>query len=170
MKKWMLGACMCLVVLTACDKDDDDDDLNDTDRNYVMMAGLSNNAEITAGQVAASKGNTAMVRAFGQHMVSEHSVAQNDLKNRASGLGLSAPDTVDAEHKALMVRLNSLSGVSFDTAYMNAQLKDHAKTIDIFNTEINGGSHSNIRGFAVDNLPHIQMHYNRADSIRRALP
>lgn len=156
------------MILAACDKDDDND-VNDTDRIYVTMAGLSNNAEIMAGQVAASKGNTAIVKAFAQHMITEHTTAQTDLKSRASALGLSAPDTVDAEHKALMIRLNSLNGYSFDTAYINSQVKDHAKTIDVFNVEINGGNNSSIRGFAVDNLPHIQMHYNRADSIRKAL-
>src|SRR5207253_1894160 len=119
----------CLLVVTACDKDDDDDDVNDTDRNFITMGSISNNAEIGAGQLAASKGNTAMVRAFGQHMVNEHTLAQTDLRNRATTLGISAPDTIDAMHRALMVRLNSLSGYSFDTAYMNSQVNDHNNTL-----------------------------------------
>lgn len=169
MKRWMFGAGLCLTVLAACTKDDDDKAVNDTDRNYVVMASMSNNAEIAAGQVAATKATNAMVKTYGQQMVSEHTPAQADLKSRVSALSLTAPDTVDAEHKALMVKLNSLSGYSFDTAYMNSQVKDHAKTVDIFNTEINGGNNTSIRGFAIDNLPHIQMHYNKADSLRKAL-
>lgn len=162
---------MCLTVLAACSRDDDGNGNNvtDADRNFVTMASLSNNAEIASGSLAAAKGNNALVKDFGQQMVSAHTPAQSDLKNRAAALNLTAPDTVDAEQKALMVRLNSLSGYSFDTAYMNAQVKDHAKTVGIFQTEISGGTNQSIRGYATDYLPHIQMHYNRADSIRKVL-
>lgn len=68
-----------------------------------------------------------------------------------------------------MTRLNSLSGYSFDTAYINSQIKDHAKTLTLFNPEISNGNNQTIRSYATDNMPHIQMHYNRADSIRRVL-
>ena len=163
-----LAASVVIFSLTACDKDDENE-VNSTDQNYVAMASVSNNAEIMAGQVAAAKGNSAMVKNYGSLMVSEHNLAQTDLKNRASGAGLSVADTVDAEHRALMTRLNSLTGYSFDTAYINSQIKDHQKTIDLFQTEINGGKNQQIRSYASEYLPHIQMHYNRADSIRRAL-
>ena len=171
MKKIWIICGTCALAVMACQRDDDGGNNNVTgvDQNFVMMAGLSNNAEIAAGQVAATKGTNAMVKAFGQQMVSEHTPAQADLKSRAAAVGVNAPDTVDAEHKALMTRLNSLSGYSFDTAYMNSQVKDHAKTLDIFNTEINNGNNQSIRSYATDNVGHIQMHYNKADSIRRKL-
>lgn len=170
MKKWTIAGSVCLMAsLVACDKDDDTNNVNDTDRNYVVMASISNNAEIMAGQLAAGKASNAAVKMFGQHMVDEHGPAQQDLRNRASAVGLSVADTVDAEHKALMARLSSLSGYSFDTAYINSQLKDHAKTVDLFNTEINGGNNQQLRSYAQQYLPHIQMHYAKADSIRKGL-
>ncbi len=169
MKKWILAGSICTVFFASCDKNNDNNNANSTDQNFVMMASLSNNAEVGAGQLAASKGNSAMVKMFGQHMVDEHVPAQADLKNRALGISIAAPDTIDAEHKALMARLNSLSGYSFDTAYINSQIKDHAKTLDVFNTEINGGNNQSIKSFATDNIGHIQEHYNKADSIRRNL-
>lgn len=169
LKRWMFASGICAVLFVACTKDDDGPNTNDVDRNYVNKASISNNAEIMAGQLAATKGGTAMVRSFGQQMVSEHTVAQQDLKSRAASANLMAHDSVDAEHKALMVQLNSLSGTAFDQAYINSQVTDHAKTIDLFNTEISGGMNEQIRSYASENLPHIQMHYNRADSIRHAL-
>jgi putative membrane protein len=169
MKKWMLAASVCAVVFTACDKDDDDKNVNNADRDFVMMTSLSNNAEVMAGQVAATKGTSAMVKMYGQQMVSEHSTAQTDLRSRASAVGLSAPDTIDAEHKAKMMYLNSLNGYSFDTAYINSQVVDHAKTLTIFNMEISNGSNESIRSYATNNVGHIQMHFTKADSIRRAL-
>ncbi|RYF79958.1 MAG: DUF4142 domain-containing protein [Chitinophagaceae bacterium] len=169
MKKVFFSAGMAALVLTACDKEDDNNKLNSTDMEYIRMASISNNAEIMAGQLAASKGTAAMVKDFGSHMVMEHNTAQTDLKNRSSSAGMAVADTVDAEHRALMTYLSSLNGYSFDTAYINSQLKDHQKTIDFFQMEINGGQHQQIRSYANDYLPHIQMHYNKADSIRKAL-
>lgn len=167
MKKMFFATATLAMVLMACDKDEDQ--LNSTDRDFIRMTSISNNAEVMAGNLAVSKGTSAMVKSFGSHMVTEHSLAQTDLKSRASEVGVQVADTVDAEHRALMTYLNSLSGYSFDTAYINSQVKDHQKTINIFQTEINGGRHQRIRSYANEYLPHIQMHFNRADSIRRVL-
>lgn len=169
MKKWVIAGCICAFLVTACDKDEDENELNQTDRTFVSMASISNNAEVMAGQLAATKATNTAVKAFGQQMVTEHTAAQQDLKGRASGVGLNAPDTVDAEHQALMARLDTLSGNAFDTVYMNSQVRDHARTIDLFTTEINNGRHSTIRSYASDYLPHIQQHLVKADSIRKLL-
>lgn len=168
LKKWIVAATACAAVFTACDKDDEAE-TNDADREFIRGASVSNNAEVMAGQLAVSKGNTPMVRAYGQSMVSEHTPAQADLRSRASAAGITVVDTVDAENRAAMSRLTALSGYSFDTAYINQQIKGHAKTVGIFNTEISNGENENIKGYAQQNLPHIQHHLERADSIRRAL-
>lgn len=171
MKKWILAGTFCAFAAMACDKDDDNktDELNDTDRTFVAMASISNNAEITAAQAALAKGTSGAVKAYAQEMIDEHTLAQQDLKTRASAVSLNAADTVDAEHQLEAARLYSLSGYSFDTAYINGQLRDHGKTLGIFDTEINGGQHQSIRSYATQYQPHIQMHYNKADSIRQTL-
>jgi putative membrane protein len=168
MKKWLFAGSICALAVVACSKDDDEQDTNNVDVNFVAMASMSNNAEIMTGQLAATKGNTQMVKSFGQQMVTEHTAAQEDLRGLASQANVTATDSVDSEHKALLVTLNSLSGRAFDSAYIKSQVADHARTIDLFNTEISGGQNSQIRSYATQYLPGIQMHYNRADSIQKA--
>lgn len=169
MKKVFLAGTLALAILTSCDKDDNDNDVNSTDQMFVNQVAIGNKAEIMAGQLAATKGSSAGVRAFGQMMVTEHGQAQTDLQNVATNIGITLPDTVDAEHQALMVRLSSLSGYSFDTAYINSQVKDHQKTISIFQMEISSGNNTSVRNYANQYLPHIQMHLQKADSLRTAL-
>jgi putative membrane protein len=156
-------------MFSACEKDNNDDDLNGTDNTFMTQVAMGNKAEIMAGQLAATKGENAEVKAFGQLMVTEHGMAQTDLESIASSLGKTLPDTVDAEHQALMVRLNSLSGHSFDTAYMNSQVKDHQKTVMIFQTETSDGNNRRVRDYANTYLPHIQMHLQKADSLANAI-
>lgn len=169
MKKLFLAGTLVLAILSSCKKDDNENDANSTDQMFVTQVAIGNKAEIMAGQLAATKGNSAGVREFGQMMVTEHGQAQTDLQNVASGIGVTLPDTVDAEHQALMVRLNSLTGYSFDTAYINSQVKDHQKTLNIFQTEISNGNNTSVRNYASTYLPHIQMHYQKADSLSKAL-
>lgn len=126
-------------------------------------------AEIMAGQLAATKGNSSDVRSFGQMMVTEHGQAQSDLQTLASNVGVTLPDSVDAEHQALMARLNALTGYSFDTAYINSQVKDHQKTLTIFQSELTDGRKQEVINYASLYLPRIQMHLQKADSISKVL-
>jgi putative membrane protein len=170
MKKISLTGTLALAILLSCNKNDNNNnDINSTDQNFVLQVAISNKAEIMAGQLAATKGSNAGAKEFGQMMVTEHGQAQADLQNVASGTGITSPDSVDAEHRALMVRLDSLTGRSFDTAYINSQVKDHQKTISIFQTEISNGNNSSVRNYANTYLPHIQMHLQKADSLSKVL-
>lgn len=168
MKKLFLIGGLAVAILSACNKNNDDD-LNSTDQTFMAQVAMGNRAEIMAGQLAATKGNSAAVKAFGQMMVTEHTMAQTDLQNLASSLNVSLPGGVPPEDSLLMIRLNSLSGRSFDTAYINSQVMDHQKTLNIFQMELNNGNHQSVRNYASQYLPHIQMHYQKADSISRTL-
>jgi len=149
-----------------CDKDDDDNnDINGTDRDFAMRAAMGNYAEIDAGQAAATKASDGEIKAFGQMMVTDHSGAGAELKSIASSLGLYAPDSLDAEHVALKAQLNGLSGRAFDSVYIHAQVKDHQKTIALFEQESRDGDHSQLVNFANKTLPHLREHLDKANSL-----
>lgn len=169
MKRFFLVGGLAVALLSSCEKDKDQNDVNASDQSFMMQVSMGNKAEIMAGQLAASRGSSESVRAFGQLMVAEHGQAQSDLVTLGSNLGQNLPDSVDAEHQALMARLNSLEGYSFDTAYINSQVMDHQKTVDLFQMELNDGKHQSVRAYASQYLPHIQMHLQKADSISASL-
>jgi len=169
MKKVFLTGSVALIVFASCKKDKDNNNVNSTDQTFLTQVAIGNKAEVMAGQLAATKATNPAIKSFGQLMVTEHGQAQTDLQNVYSSVGQTMPDTVDAEHQALMARLNSLTGHSFDTAYINSQVKDHQKTLIIFQSEINDGDNSNVKNYANTYLPHIQMHLQKADSLSRTL-
>jgi putative membrane protein len=169
MKKMFLASAFAAFVLMACDKENDNNELNSTDDMFLTQVNIGNRAEIMAGQLAVTKGNSAEVRAYGQMMVNEHNLAQTDLRNVAASAGRNLRDTIDPEHQALMARLNTLSGRSFDTAYINSQVRDHQKTLNIFQMELTDGKHRAVRDYANRYMPNIQMHYLKADSLARRL-
>lgn len=174
MRNLVLGMCMSSVVLfAACDKEDDDTDngksVNTTDQQFTMMASMGNQAEIETGQLAATKGTNALVKAYGQQMVMDHTPVAPELDSIASSLGLSSPDTLDAEHKALKQTLTTLTGKAFDTTYISSQVRDHQKMIALFEQETASGQNTRLKNFAAKHLPHLRMHLAKADSIRNVI-
>ena len=163
----------CLVtgtMLISCDKNDDNDnELNAQDHTFLVQASLGNTAEVGAGMLASTKGDSSAIRAFGQMMSTDHTQAQTDLKATGTNVGVNVTDTIDATHAALLVTLNGLSGRAFDSVYIVNQITDHQTTIAAFQAELNSGSHSQVLNFANTYLPKIQMHLQKADSIATAM-
>ncbi|HYE55997.1 MAG TPA: DUF4142 domain-containing protein [Chitinophagaceae bacterium] len=166
-RKLLLGAFAALCISSACNNDDDE--LNSMDQTFIMQASYGNHAEVAAGQLAATKAVHPEVKMFGQMMVTDHSTAQSELENIASDRGVDPPDQPDPEHQALMQRLMTLQGHSFDTAYMNSQVMDHQRTVQLFENEINNGNDRRLIEYANKYLPHIRMHLHKADSLARVI-
>jgi putative membrane protein len=153
--------------LVACDKDDDDETetYNTQDKNFAMMAAMSNYAEIDAGSVASTKATNAGVKAFGQMMVMDHTKASAELKTLTSSIGLYSPDSLDAKHVALKAQLASLTGRAFDSVYIHSQVEDHNAAIDLFEDESDEGKNQSLKNFANATLPNLRMHKAHADSL-----
>jgi putative membrane protein len=167
-----IGLVASAFAFTACDKDDDDDDnttLNSTDQMFLRDATIGNMAEVDAGTLASTKGTNQGVRMFGQMMIADHTNAQNKLDSIADAYNVVLPDTLDAYHRNLRTMLMSLQGYSFDTAYINSQVRDHERTIALFETEADDGNNERLRNYANEMLPHLREHLEHADSLANVL-
>ncbi len=156
------------MIFAGCDKDDDDNndnDINNTDRNFTMMASMSTTAEIDAGTSASQKGESEGIRMYGNMMVSGHGPVQAQLVALASGLGLKAPDSLNAAHVALKAQLAALDGRAFDSVYIHAQVRDHQNTIALFEDQVSNGNNATLRNFATTTLPDLRHHLEVADSL-----
>jgi len=143
--------------------------LSTQDQAFISKASLSNTAEIHAGGLADSTSDTAVIRAFGQQMVTDHTTAQNDLKTLGNSFSVSVKDSVDSMHSALMDSLRGLSGRMFYSVYIMNQIKDHQAAISDFQNEISEGNQSEVINYANKYLPKLQMHLQMADSIATAM-
>jgi putative membrane protein len=166
---WSWALVMTVVIASACDDDDSASMLQQTDRDFVLNASEGNLAEIQLGTLAASKASTPSVQDFGEMMVSEHQTALDELESIADLKNATTTTELNAEHQQVRDKLSAMSGLAFDTAYMNSQVKDHEKTIALFQSEIANGKDQEVKDYARKYLPHIQMHHHKADSIRNTL-
>jgi putative membrane protein len=127
------------------------------DQTFFNLASQANLAEISAGQLAETKGN-AKVKSLGKQMVTDHTTAQNELVALAKKEAVTIPMSPDADHKQALSDLNKLSGKSFDSAYISSQLADHKTAVALFSEESVNGSDTGAKAFATKYLPKLKMH------------
>jgi putative membrane protein len=155
----------------ACDDDDDDNNnqLAQQDKNFIDMAAMGNQAEIELGQIAATRSTTPGIQAYGQKMVADHQPVLDELEDIADDKNVTFRNELDAKHQTLKQQLNTLSGYSFDTAYINSQVRDHQLMITLYQTENTSGQDQQLKAHASKHIPHLQEHYVMADSIANTL-
>src|SRR5436305_6708764 len=137
-----LAAAVCLVPAMAQTADQKTDSgsgkmMKSADAKFVRMAAQGGLAEVQLGQMAAQKGTNADVKSFGQHMVDDHTKANDDLKAIAAKEGMTVPESLNPKDQALQSKLQNLSGAEFDRAYMKAMVKDHQEDVKEFQKEAN---------------------------------
>lgn len=161
------AAVLALLTFAACNNDDDDNNnaVNANDQSYVTMAAMSNYAEISSSKIADSISTDNSIKAFAQHMISDHTKAQDSLQLIAGQLGLYAPDSLDAVHVQQAASLRTLSGRAFDSAYIHGQVTDHQSTVALFQSEATNGNNPTVKGYETQYIGGIQMHLVMADSL-----
>jgi putative membrane protein len=138
--------------------------LSKSDRHFVHMAAMGGMAEVATGQLAAQQASDEQVKQFGQMMVTDHSKANDQLKQIASSKGVTIPDS-DPKADKETGKLSKLSGAAFDRKYVKMEVKDHAQTIKLFQKEADSGSDPDLKKFAADTLPILQGHADKANQL-----
>ena len=138
------------------------------DTKFIHEAAAGGMAEVELGKLAAKNAASADVKAFGQHMVDDHSKANDELMSIVKSKGMDAPAALDAEHQKAVQKLSSMTGASFDKAYMTQMVADHKKTISLFEKEANSGKDADVKAFAAKTLPTLKEHLKMAQDTAKA--
>jgi putative membrane protein len=139
------------------------------DTAFAVKAAQGGLAEVKLGKLAAEKGSSPDVKAFGQQMVDDHSKANEQLKSVAESEGMTLPTDVNAKQQAMYDRLSKLSGAQFDAAYVKDMLMDHQMDVKDFKKEAQSGTDEKIKSFASQTLPVIQGHLEKLQAIQPKL-
>ena len=139
------------------------------DHTFMMKAAQGGMAEVELGQLAKDKASSDAVKTFGQHMIDDHSKANDELKDLASKKNVTLPADVDAKDRTTKDRLSKLSGEAFDRAYMRDMVADHRKDIAEFEREANNGKDPDVKAWAAKTLPTLQNHLKMAEDTERQI-
>jgi putative membrane protein len=136
------------------------------DQAFVTKALEGGMAEVELGKLAADKSQSQDVKQFAQKMVNDHSqMGDKWFKPVAQQIGVSEPKGPSKKDKKLIEKLQGLSGQEFDTAYIQAMLKDHKEDLKDFQNEAQAAQDPNVKQIAEQGTKVISQHLQMIEQI-----
>lgn len=132
------------------------------DMKFVKHAVSGGLLEVKLGQIAMDQAANPAVKQFGQHMVQDHMRANQQLMNVLAASGIQAPKKIGQKDQECLDKLAKLRGGEFDKEYMKGMVKDHEKTIKLFQQEAEDGQNAQLKAFAQQTLPVLKAHLQMA--------
>lgn len=131
--------------------------------DFVNDASAMGLAEVHNATLALTKASSQDVKNFAQRMLDDHSAANQQLAQIASGkedLELADDATLLAKAKALILQLRS--GESFDQAYANNQVVAHEKSVELYENAAKELNDADLKAYAAEKLPELREHLTMA--------
>ncbi len=136
-----------------------------TSNSFVDDAAQGGITEVEAGKLALEKSSSADVKTFAQHMVTDHTKANQELTALAKKLDIEVPDDAALTDKAKKAILE-MRDESFDKAYANNQVAAHEKTVELFQKEAASSDNAELKAFAAKTLPTLEAHLKMAKELQ----
>jgi putative membrane protein len=135
------------------------------DHSFMTKAAEGGMAEVQLGRLAQQNGQSQEVKDFGQRMVTDHSKANDQLKQVAEQQNVTLPTSPSSHEQAEYNKMSKLHGEAFDKAYAKMMVSDHKKDIAEFKREADMGSDPEVKNFASQTLPTLQEHLKMAEKM-----
>jgi len=136
---------------------------------FVSLAAAGGMAEVDLGALAAGRAASDGVKTFARRMVEDHTEANRKLKEIAEGANVTLPDAVDPDQARMKADLEKLQGAEFDSAYMQGQVTNHQKTVQLLTWQIGSGQNAELQKFAAQTLPTVMAHLEMARMLQARL-
>jgi putative membrane protein len=132
--------------------------------NFVTNAAKGGLMEVNSGKLATQKGKSAEVKKFGAQMVADHSKANDELTAivNTKNWHIQQPDPTVVAPDAM---LTSSTGADFDRSYVTMMVKDHKKTVMLFERAASSLPDPQLKAFAAKTLPVLKHHYMEIQQI-----
>jgi putative membrane protein len=139
--------------------------VSEEDANWAVEAANGGMTEVELGKLAQQRATTDRLKNFGEMMVSDHGKAGDKLKQIATTKNIILPAKLSDKSQKNLDDLNKKLGKDFDKAYINMMIDDHKKDIDKFKKGSIDLKDSDLKNFASETLPVIQMHLDSIQAI-----
>jgi putative membrane protein len=142
-----------------------DSSMQSPDHMFVVKAAQGGMAEVKLGNLAKQNGGSDAVKGFGDKMVTDHSQANEELRQLAQQKGITLPSDVNSKDKKINKMLASKQGSDFDKAYIHDMVKDHEADVAEFRNEAENGKDPEVKAWAQKTLPVLEQHLATAKQV-----
>ena len=137
-------------------------------QGFANAAAASDRFEVESSQLAAASASSAAVKRFANQMISAHTASTAKLKTALAGISpaVTADDTLSADQQSALAALRGQKGAGFDSAYAQAQVDAHQKTLDALKNYAATGDNAQLKSFASGMIPTVTAHLNTAKGLQ----
>ena len=139
------------------------------DTKFLEKANQGNVDEIDLAQLALKKSNNDDVKNFAQRMIHDHTMLMDNMKPFANEAGLQPPSHPSAGTEAEKLKLDVLSGESFDKAYIKAMVQDHSKDLAEFRQEAKSTGYPAFKNAVEQGAQVVREHLDMVNQIAKKM-
>jgi putative membrane protein len=131
---------------------------------FIKKASQDGMTEVKLASIAQQNTQSEDVRKFAEQMQADHGKANSELQSIATSKHVTVPESLDAEHQAIVRELSGKKGADFDSAYASHMVTAHKKAVALFKSAAHSQDRD-ISGFAAKTLPTLEHHKGMADDL-----
>jgi len=139
------------------------------EQNFMMKSTEADLTEIDMARLALQKSNNKDVRDYANMIQRDHSSALEDLTDLMKDKSVSQPGTTPPDVSKDLNMMNGLSGPEFDREFINRMVADQQKAIEMSHDQAQIAQDSDVKKYAEDLLPQLQMHLEKAQRLQSKL-
>ena len=145
------------------------------DAQIASIVVTANQVDIDAGKLAESRATNDEVKAFARLMVTDHSAVNKSATDLAGKLKVTPQDNPTSESLKSggdknLAHLRTLTGTSFDKAYVDQEVAYHQQVIDALDkTLIPGAANAELKALLVKVRPAFVAHLEHAKRLQASM-
>jgi len=145
-----------------------------SDANIVALLDHANEADSSAGALAAKKASNAQVKKFAQMMMADHHQLRVQGQDLAKKLGVTpAPPANDPVTLLARQETEALQaaekGADFDRTYIQQEIAAHQAVLDLADQSHKGADNAELKALIEKARPLIETHLKQAQAIEKEL-
>jgi putative membrane protein len=146
-----------------------------TDGSILHIAMTLNQGEVMTNQPGITKATSDSLRQFAQQMVTEHGQTAQLVQTTATNAGITLRSNIistmlNNSAQGVAAKLNAMSGVAFDTTYIQAQVTMHHQALDMLDfTLIPRAQNAQVKTLLTDMRAAVMMHLTHAQALMRMM-
>jgi putative membrane protein len=146
-----------------------EDTKKEDDADFVVDAANDGMYEVQVAELAKTNASSAKVKELAEHMVKDHSKANEELKMIAAKKNISLPSKLSDKRQKDFDELTKLKGADFDKKYTKGMVKDHEDAINLFQKEADKGMDGELKAWAAGKISTLKNHLSMSEAARDAV-
>jgi putative membrane protein len=136
-----------------------------TDATFLQEAVHTESTEVQIGRLAVEKSSNPGVQKLGQMLIDDHAAGGQEVARLANTLQVSVPLNPAGDQEATYRSLSSLSGDTFDSAFVNAVIENRETAIAKYQAQAQSGD-GEVAAYADKTLPLLERHLRMARMLK----